>query len=263
MAHHDLRFGVVAGRPTSGTAWTATARRVEELGYDLLLVPDTGFTPSPFPALAAAAAVTTRLRVASWVLAAPLRTPGALVREAAALQQLADGRFELGIGTGRPGAEEDARRVGAAWGGGRQRLAQLVEGVEAVRAGVDPAPAVIVAAAGPRGLAAAGRIADTVALALPPTATVEEVRVAGDRAREHDAPALALQLGGVGGRWAGWLARSAPPEDVALRAAAFLRGDAAAMAEQLRALSAATGVTTFSVAEEHAEALAPVITLLR
>lgn len=262
MAAHALRFGVVAGRPASGAAWTATARRIEALGYDLLLIPDTAFTPSPFPALAAAAAVTTRLRVGTWVLASPLRTPGALVREVSAVQLLADGRFELGLGTGRPDAAAEARRLGAPWGSGAQRLAQVIEGVEAVRAGVDPAPAVTIAAAGPRGLAAAGRIADTVALALPPTATIDEVRAAGDRAREHGDPSLALQISAVGGRWVGWLARSAPPDDVADRAVAFLRGDAAAMAEQLAAISAATGVTTFPVAEEHTEAFAPVLARL-
>jgi alkanesulfonate monooxygenase SsuD/methylene tetrahydromethanopterin reductase-like flavin-dependent oxidoreductase (luciferase family) len=260
MTAHDLRFGVVAGPPASGAGWGATARRIEDLGYDLLLVPDTAFTPSPFPALAAAAAVTTRLRMGTWVLASPLRTPGAVVRESSALQQLSDGRFELGVGTGRPDAEADARRLGVAWGSGAARLAQLVAVVAAVRESLDPAPPITVAAAGPRGLEAASRIADTVALAVAPTATVAEVGAAGERARQHGNPALALQLAGVGGRWVRWLARSAPPSE---DAAAFLRGDAAAMAEQLVVLSAATGVTTFPVAEEHAASFAPVLALLR
>jgi alkanesulfonate monooxygenase SsuD/methylene tetrahydromethanopterin reductase-like flavin-dependent oxidoreductase (luciferase family) len=261
-ATHDLRFGVVTGRPASGTAWTTTARRVEALGYDLLLAPDTAFTPSPFPALAAAAAVTTRLRVGTWVLAAPLRTPGAIVRGTAALHSLSDGRFELGLGTGRPDAEDEARALGAAWGTAGQRLAQLLEVADTVQASSTPAP-ITIAASGPRALAAASRVADTVALALGPTATVDDVRAAADRARAAGDPGLALQLGGVGGRWVAWLARSAPPDDVAGRTASFLRGDAAAMAEQLAALSAATGVTTFPVAEEHAEAFAPVVALLR
>jgi alkanesulfonate monooxygenase SsuD/methylene tetrahydromethanopterin reductase-like flavin-dependent oxidoreductase (luciferase family) len=258
-----LRFGVVAGRPASGAAWTATAGRVEALGYDLLLVPDTAFTPSPFPALAAAAAVTERLRVGTWVLASPFRTPGAVAREAGALRLLADGRFELGIGTGRPGAEGEAARLGVAWGTGAQRLAQLLAAVEAVRAQVDPVPRITVAATGPRALDAGGRVADTVALALAATADLDAVRAAADRVRASGDPELALQLGGVGGRWVDWLARSAPPDDVAARTASFLRGDAPAMAAQLAALSAATGVTLFPVAEEHAEAFAPVIPLLR
>jgi alkanesulfonate monooxygenase SsuD/methylene tetrahydromethanopterin reductase-like flavin-dependent oxidoreductase (luciferase family) len=260
---HDLRFGVVAGRPASGAAWAATAARVERLGYDLLLAPDTTFTPSPFPALAAAAAVTTRLRLGTWVLASPLRTPGAVVREATTLQQLSDGRLELGLGTGRPGGEQDARALGAVWGGAGERLAQLRDVVTAVRSAVDPAPPITIAAGGPRGLATASRIADTVALALPPLATVAEVQEAARRAREHGDPGLTLQLGGVGGRWVAWIARSAPTEAEAERSAAFLRGSPDDMAAQLVALSAATGVTTFPVAEEHAEAFAPVLALLR
>jgi alkanesulfonate monooxygenase SsuD/methylene tetrahydromethanopterin reductase-like flavin-dependent oxidoreductase (luciferase family) len=258
-----LRFGVVAAWAASGTAWRDGARRIEALGYDLLLVPDTTATPSPFPALAAAAAVTDRLRVGTWVLAAPFRTPGAVARETAALQLLSDGRFELGLGTGRPGAEEEARRLGASWGTPAERLARLADAIEAVRAAGDPVPPVTVAASGPRALALAGRLADTVALAVPPTATADDVRAAGDRARASGEPALALQLSGVGGRWVGYLARSAPPDDVAARSAAFLAGDPAAMADQLLALSAATGVTTFPIAQEHAEAFAPVLALLR
>ena len=259
-----LRFGVVVGRAESGAAWTAAARRIEEQGFDLLLVPDTAWTPSPFPALAAAAAVTGRLHLATWVLASPFRTIGALVREVAALQHLADGRFEVGLGTGRPGAEEDARRLSVAWGSPAERLSQLLDAVQAVRAGVAPVPEVTIAASGPRSLAAAGEVADTVALALPPTATVADVQVAAARVREAGgAPALALQLSGVGGRWIDRLARSTPPDEVAARSAAFLRGDAAAMAEQLTALAAATGVTTFPVAQEHADAFAPVLALLR
>lgn len=263
MTTHPLRFGVVAGRPASGASWLATARRTEELGYDLLLLPDTLGTPSPFPALAAAAAVTTRLRVASWVLAAPFRLPGAVVRETAALQVLSDGRFELGLGTGRPGAEEEARVLDMPWPSAGARLAQLLEVVDAVRAEVRPAPPITVAAVGPRAVAAAARVADTVALALGPTATLDDVQAATDRVRAAGDAAIALQLAGVGGRWTRWLARSAPPDDVAARSAAFLDGDAAAMAEQVTALSAGTGITTFPVAEEHAEAFAPVLRLLR
>ena len=99
----------MAGPAASGAAWLERARAVEAAGYDLLLLPDTRFTPSPFPALAAAAAVTTRLLVAPWVLAAPLRSPAVVVREAAALQLLSGGRFELAIGTGRPGRGERGR----------------------------------------------------------------------------------------------------------------------------------------------------------
>ena len=98
------------------------ARSIEHQGWTSLLVPDTRWTPSPFPALAVAAAVTSVLRVRTWVIAAPLRSPAAVVRESSALQMLSDGRFDLGIGSGRPDAERDAARLGVPWGTGQQRI---------------------------------------------------------------------------------------------------------------------------------------------
>src|SRR4051812_20826850 len=168
-----VRSAVVATPDTSAGKWTDVVRALETAGWETLLVPDTLWTPSPFPALAAAASVTTTLRLRPWVLAAPTRTTGALVREVKTVQQLSDGRFELGIGTGRPDAEQEAQRLGAAWGTPGERIATLEQAVTAVRDQVDPAPPVVVAASGPRMLALAGRLADRVAPALPPAATAE------------------------------------------------------------------------------------------
>src|SRR4051812_6654241 len=116
MTEREFRFGVVAGSAPSGADWIATARRAEELGYDTLLIPDTLHTFAPFPALAAAAAVTTGLRVGTYVLSAPNRSPGLVAWESEGLQRLSDGRFELGIGGGRPGAERDAAELGGVFG---------------------------------------------------------------------------------------------------------------------------------------------------
>src|SRR5438309_151399 len=249
-----FRFGVVAGRPPSGAAWLATARTIEAAGYDALLTPDTRFTPSPFPALAAASAVTSTLTLTTWVLAAPFRRPAAVVREAAALQLLSGGRFELGIGTGRPDAEQEAAALGQSWGTGAERLRLLLETVDAVRREVQPAPPVSIAASGPRALAAAA-IAETVVLALPPTATLDDVVRAADTVRAGGAaPALALQLSGVGGELVPFLAargmRAADLPD----AVAVLRGDEDAMAEQLLALRERTGVSVLPISVDHADA---------
>jgi probable F420-dependent oxidoreductase len=77
------------------------AQRAESLGYDILLVPDhlTGQL-SPVPALAAAAAVTSRLHIGSYVFANDFRHPLLLAREAATLDALSNGRLEFGIGAG-------------------------------------------------------------------------------------------------------------------------------------------------------------------
>ena len=260
---HPFRFGVVAGPPASGADWLHLARAVETAGYDALLLPDTRFTPSPFPALAAAAAVTTRLRVATWVLAAPLRAPAVVVRETAALQLLSGGRFELGIGTGRPDAKGEAERLGMPWGPWPDRLDRLLETVGAVRREVHPVPNVIIAGSGPRMLGPAA-MGDTVALALPPSATVDDVRRAAGRTREGGADReLALQLSGVGGRLVQFLERQGMTAAHLPGAAAVLLGDADAMAESLIDLRDRTGVSFLPVAAEHLEAFQPVLERLR
>jgi hypothetical protein len=52
-----FRFGVVATPGEGGAAWRSTARRVAELGYGTLLMPDGLQLLAPFPSLAVAASV--------------------------------------------------------------------------------------------------------------------------------------------------------------------------------------------------------------
>jgi hypothetical protein len=263
MTVSSFRFGVVVGAPPSGAAWLARAREVEAAGYDLLLLPDTRFTPSPFPALAAAAAVTTRLAVAPWVLAAPFRSPAGVVREAAALQLLSGGRFELGIGTGRPDAAAEAEALGVPWGTGEDRRRILAATVERVRAEVAPSPSVTIAASGPLALRAAA-VADTVALALPPTAVLADLLRAIDLVRSTGAdPAFALQISGVGGRLVSHLERRGLAAADLRDSVGVLRGGVDDMAATLLALRERTGVSMFPVSSEHSEAFAPVVGALR
>ncbi len=100
--HRPFRFGVVAAYTPSHTAWITTARRVEELGYATLLMPDRANIGSlaPLTALAVAAGATTRLRIGSYVFCNQYRHPVLLAREAATLDLLSEGRFELGLGAG-------------------------------------------------------------------------------------------------------------------------------------------------------------------
>jgi alkanesulfonate monooxygenase SsuD/methylene tetrahydromethanopterin reductase-like flavin-dependent oxidoreductase (luciferase family) len=55
---------------------------------------------APFSGLAAAAAVTTRLRVGTIVLSNDFRHPAIVAHEAASLHLISGGRFELGLGAG-------------------------------------------------------------------------------------------------------------------------------------------------------------------
>jgi len=121
-----FRFGVMAPQAASGEEWVERARRFESLGFSTLLMPDTlGPTLAPMPALAAAAAATRSLRVGTYVLANDMRNPVLLARETATLDLVSNGRFELGLGAGRPGAEEDNRKLGIPWESAGTRVSRL------------------------------------------------------------------------------------------------------------------------------------------
>jgi probable F420-dependent oxidoreductase len=96
-----FRFGLATGKGSSRTAWRDKARQAEDLGYDILLMPDHVTTDlAPIAALAAAAETTSTLRIGSLVFDNDFRHPALLAREAATLDLLSEGRFELGLGAG-------------------------------------------------------------------------------------------------------------------------------------------------------------------
>ncbi|WP_280306647.1 LLM class flavin-dependent oxidoreductase [Nocardia neocaledoniensis] len=260
-----MRFGIIL-TPRSGTEWTRAVVDAEQRGYDTLLLPDTLYTPSPLPVLAAAAAVTTTLRLRPNVLAAPLRTAAATVREVAALQLLSDGRFELGIGTGRPDAEREAESLGMPWGSAAERREHLLAAVAAVRARVDPAPPVVVAANGPRALATAAAVADRVLLAAAPDATVDDLARMVGTVTEHSEREVrfTLQLVGIGDQMPTWLTSRLGYTPGKLRdagAATLLPGDPEAAMAILESHRVRYGIDELIVPGDLADAFAPVMTL--
>lgn len=101
MKLRPFRFGVVTGNALSHAEWIAKARKAEGLGYATLLVPDhITIGIAPLTALAVAAEATTTLRIGSLVFCNDFRHPAWLAKEAATLDLLSDGRFELGMGAG-------------------------------------------------------------------------------------------------------------------------------------------------------------------
>ena len=123
---HDFRFAVHASSAPSGEAWLSFARRAEELGYKTLLMPDhLGRQLSPISALAAAAAVTQRLRIGPYVFAHDIRHPLVMAREAASLDVLSGGRVELGLGSGW--RTSDYRQLGLPYEAPGRRIDRLVE----------------------------------------------------------------------------------------------------------------------------------------
>src|SRR5258708_4047421 len=107
MQPHPFRFGVLCEQKMdTQRAWVDTARWIEESGYATLLIRD-HFVRDPFGdqfapliALMAAAAATMRLRLGTLVLDNDYRLPVLLAKEAATLDVLSNGRFELGLGAG-------------------------------------------------------------------------------------------------------------------------------------------------------------------
>ncbi|MFI6938905.1 LLM class F420-dependent oxidoreductase [Streptomyces sp. NPDC050418] len=126
-----FRFGVSLISPSPAAEWRAKCRRVEELGYDVLLVPDHLGMPAPFPALVAAAAVTERVRLGTFVLNTGFWNPTLLAREIATTDALTGGRLEVGLGAGYVRAEHES--AGLPWGKPGERVGHLVRTVRELK----------------------------------------------------------------------------------------------------------------------------------
>jgi len=200
-----FRFGVLAESVTSAEGLLATARRAEDFGYSTLLLRDHFVTDpfgaqfAPLVALAVAAAATTRLRVGTLVLDNDYRHPVLLAKEAATLDALSVGRFELGIGAGW--LRDEYTRAGLPFEAPGVRVGRLEESLRILKglfAGSPltfsgahysitdldsfprpvqrPHPPILIGAGGQRMLGLAGREADIVGI-LPkalPNGTISE-----------------------------------------------------------------------------------------
>jgi probable F420-dependent oxidoreductase len=293
---YPFRFGVVAAQAQSAEQWIATARRAEELGFSTFLIPDTlGQTLAPIPALTAVAATTRTIRVGSYVFANDLRNPVLLARECAALDFLSGGRFELGLGAGRPGVEADNRKLGIPFESGGVRVERLAEALGIVKklfagekvdhegrhyhlAGADvypapvqqPHPPILIAAAGPKLLALAAREADVVALGVAPTQG-EEVfqekieilrRAAGERFARLE---LNANLSAVGDQAHPWMMRQynlTLEQLQEIGSPSILLGTTDEMCAQLESRRERLGISYINCAAEMMDAMAPVVARL-
>ena len=137
MSAHPIRFGVIVETHTDQSQWFTLARRAEELGYSTFLIRDhiapDYFGPqfSPMVALASLAGVTSTLRLGTLVIDNDFRHPAMLAKEAATLDVLTDGRFELGIGAGWLRHEYD--RAGLQYDPNGIRIDRLDESLQVLR----------------------------------------------------------------------------------------------------------------------------------
>ena len=97
-----FRFGVAYRSAQSRADWVEQARKIESLGYSILLATDhlEIVDLSPAIALMSAAEVTNTLRVGSFVFNNDFRHPAILAKDVATLDFLSGGRFEFGLGPG-------------------------------------------------------------------------------------------------------------------------------------------------------------------
>src|SRR5690242_20084054 len=100
MAHpRRFRFGIQLHTAPDARSWADLARKAEDLGYSTLFMPDHfGDQLAPVPALTAAAAATTTLKVGALVFDNDYKHPVVLAKEIATLDLLSDGRVEFGLG---------------------------------------------------------------------------------------------------------------------------------------------------------------------
>lgn len=95
------------------------------------MVPDHLPRLATFPALMAAAAVTSRITLTTYVLNQDFRPPGILGQEAASVHLLTGGRLELGLGAGW--AEPEYHQAGLRYDAPRVRVERFDEYLQVVR----------------------------------------------------------------------------------------------------------------------------------
>lgn len=258
-----LRFGVVAPLGTDLPAWRDQVRRIADTGYSTLLMPDVlQWQPAPGPTLAVAATLAD-IRVGTWVYASPLRTARNLAWEAHSLSVLTEGRFEMGIGTGRPGLEDELREFGLPVPAPGERLAQVRAAVMSLREldGPDLRTPVAMAVRGPKARALAADLADTVTfVGTPSDSRADIMRMAVDFRGIRDVE-LALHVSVVGDAVSPFMA--APDTDpAALRAVdslLVLPDDPTAATEEILRRREEGGFSYIVVGANAADALAPVV----
>jgi probable F420-dependent oxidoreductase len=97
----SFRFGVNASRTASGADWSALCRKVEDLGFATLVMPDhLGDQFAPMVALGAAFQATSSLRMGVLVACNDFRHPVVHAKELATLDVISTGRVEWGTGAG-------------------------------------------------------------------------------------------------------------------------------------------------------------------
>lgn len=252
-----FRFGVQTTTAASRAEWVELIRKIDDLGYGSVTMPDHFDDQlAPTVALMAAADASERLRIGALVWCNDYRHPVVFAKEAATLDLLSDGRLELGIGAGW--MVSDYEQAGMTHDRPGVRINRMVEAIEVLKglfgdgpfsyegehytiADLDaspkpvqkPHPPFLVGGGGPRFLRLAGEHADIVGINPNMSAGAITPDIGSDATAERYEEKLGWVRDGAGDRF----------EDIELQIRTFfvvVTDDRKATAE---ALAAGVGLT--------------------
>jgi probable F420-dependent oxidoreductase len=269
----DFRFGMSVRFFKSREKLLARATQAEDLGFDVLCVPDHIGAAAPIPTLTAVAMATSRLRLSMYVLNAAFYKPALLSRDLEALEVLSDGRVEIGLGTGYARDEFEAAELPYPSAGAR---VDYLEHMTKYLKEHHPNAPILIAGSGDRVMTLAARYADIIGLTGAKVRDVEDpfaeriefVRnAAGDRfgALELNLAITAVPAEGETVPDLSMTRRYDPSrsDEELLAMPSVLSGSPREIADTLSGFREKYGVTSFTVQDKHVGTFAKVIAELR
>ena len=105
----------------------------EELGFDTIWLTEhhfaeDGYSPSLLPIAGAVAGMTSRVRIGTFLLLLPLHNAVRVAEDAATVDIIANGRFDLGLGQGYSVGEFEGYGISR-----KERASRMEEGIEVIR----------------------------------------------------------------------------------------------------------------------------------
>jgi probable F420-dependent oxidoreductase len=271
MAAQKFRFAVGIHFAKSLKTLQEKAKRLEDSGFDVLHLPDHLGAPAPFPVLTAIASATSTVRLGTYVLNAGFYKPALLARDAAEVDQLSDGRLDLGLGAGYVKEEFEAAEL--PYPTARRRV-EYLEHVTTYLKKHHPSVPILIAGNGDRILTVAAQHADIIGLtgatsaaADPLAERIEFVKsAAGDRFAdlELNLAITAVPSDNSGKPDLALTRRFVDLSDEQLLALpSVLSGSPRDIADTLRGYHDTYGLTSFTFQENHVETIAKVIAEFR
>ena len=269
--------------PEDAAGWLDLARRAEQIGFEALYVADhPGSCAAPFVALAAAAAVTSRVKLGSYVVNAGVREPILLASDVATLDVVSGGRAILGLGAGHTPAEWAA--VGKVRPGVRARIDHCIavtettcrmlagDGMAEPRPVQDPVP-LLIGGGNTRLLGWAAEHADLIGLSGLGR-TLDDGHHHEVRWRQEQVDAQVELTGGkpvealvqlvevtddAGAVYAEWAEKADTPQEDLVAAPFLLVGTVDEIAAKIQAVERRWGITRFAVRKPAIEVVAALL----